>query len=162
MRVDKTILCRYAELTVESESVHEQIEKVERRIERCERQIEQMQENGTVRDRVYGGEGGIQGFNIEGFPGTRFSDTLAKLRLNRQHLLDLRQQYADMEFNLLSLTDDILLFIKSIPDRDADIRAIARLRCIDGLSWMDVADRMGDSYTEDSVRKKFYRFMDKD
>jgi len=157
--MDKEILSKYAELSIEAESLHENIVKVEKRIERCERQLHTMQINGTVRDRVYGGEGGIQGYNIEGFPNTKYAETENKLRQCLSMLRKLQADYAEAEFKVLSLTDDILTFIDSIPDTEADVRTIARLRCIDGLEWHEIAQRLGGSYTDCSARKKFYRYF---
>ena len=159
--MDKEILVRYIELSVEAESLHESIEKTTRRIERCERQLHDMRQAGTVRDRVYGGEGGIQGYNIEGFPNTKYAQTENKLRQCLAMLNKLRADYAEAEFNVLSLTDDILTFIDAIPDTEADVRVIARLRCIDGLSWQEIAERLGGCYNAESARKKFYRFFGK-
>ena len=157
--MDRDTLGRYIELSVEAESIHENIEKVTKRIERCERQLHSMKEAGTVRDRVYGGEGGIQGYNIEGFPNTKYTETENKLRQCISMLRKLQADYAEAEFNVLSLTDDILTFIDSIPDTDADIRTIARLRCLDGLEWHEIAQRLGGSYTDCSAKKKFYRYF---
>ena len=157
--MDRNTLGRYIELSVEAESIHENIVKVEKRIERCERQLRSMNENGTVRDRVYGGEGGIQGYNIEGFPNTKYAETENKLRQCIAMLRKLQADYAEAEFNVLSLTDDILTFIDSIPDTDADVRTIARLRCLDGLEWHEIAQRLGGSYTDCSAKKKFYRYF---
>lgn len=157
--MDRNTLGRYIELSVEAESIHENIVKVEKRIERCERQLRSMSENGTVRDRVYGGEGGIQGYNIEGFPNTKYAETENKLRQCIAMLRKLQADYAEAEFNVLSLTDDILTFIDSIPDTDADVRTIARLRCLDGLEWHEIAQRLGGSYTDCSAKKKFYRYF---
>ena len=159
--MNKDTLSRYIELSLEAETVHEQLEKVETRIERCRKQLRVMRENGTVKDRVYGGEGGIQGYNIEGFPNTKYAEIESRLRCNLEKLKQLHDIYAETEFNLLSLTDDILVFVNSIPDCDGDVRLIARLRCFDGLSWQEIADRMGGNYTDESVRKRFYRYVNK-
>ena len=159
--MDRDTLGRYIELSVEAESIHENIEKTMKRIERCERQLHVMKVNGTVRDRVYGGEGGIQGYNIEGFPNTKYAETENKLRKCISMLRKLQADYAEAEFNVLSLTDDILTFIESIPDTEADVRTIARLRCLDGLEWQEIAKRLGGSYTDSSAKKKFYRYFSK-
>ena len=74
-------------------------------------------------------------------------------------LRKLQADDAEAEFNVLSLTDDILTVIESIPDTDADIRTIARLRCLDGLEWHEIAQRLGGSYTDCSAKKKFYRYF---
>ena len=44
---------------------------------------------------------------------------------------------------------------------DADVRTIARLRCLDGLEWQEIAKRLGGSYTDSSAKKKFYRYFSK-
>lgn len=45
--------------------------------------------------------------------------------------------------------------IRSISDKD--VRRIFRLRYIGCLSWQEIADALGDGYTQNSVRKIIYR-----
>lgn len=43
---------------------------------------------------------------------------------------------------------------------DVDTRRILAWYCIDGLpTWKDVADRMGEGWTEDACRKRYARFV---
>ena len=44
---------------------------------------------------------------------------------------------------------------------DPFIRQIVELRCIELKSWNDVADRIGQSATAESVRKAYVRFVEK-
>lgn len=43
--------------------------------------------------------------------------------------------------------------------KDDRTRTIGRLRFLHCMSWKEVAYIMGRSYTEESVRKRFYKFM---
>lgn len=44
---------------------------------------------------------------------------------------------------------------------DARARTIIRYRYIDGLEWNDIADKLADGSTEDSVRKYANRAIEK-
>ncbi|MDD2429343.1 MAG: hypothetical protein PHQ85_07135 [Eubacteriales bacterium] len=44
---------------------------------------------------------------------------------------------------------------------DAQLRTILILRFVDGLTWNQVADRIGGNNTEDSVKKACYRYLKK-
>ena len=54
---------------------------------------------------------------------------------------------------------EVLNFIMSIDD--PQIRLIAKLRCINGLTWNAVADKVGGMNSEYTVKKRFYRFLEK-
>ena len=56
--------------------------------------------------------------------------------------------------------EEIIDFIRSI--EDPQIRLIVKLRCYDRLSWNAVADRVGGMNTEYTVKKRFYRFLEKE
>lgn len=62
--------------------------------------------------------------------------------------------------NLLHVTNDVLDFIESIDD--SHMRMIITYRIIENYSWGQVADAMGGGNTEDSVRKAFVRFIEKE
>lgn len=62
--------------------------------------------------------------------------------------------------NLLHVTNDVLDFIESIDD--SHMRMIITYRIIENYSWGQVADAMGGGNTEDSVRKAFIRFIEKE
>ena len=142
--VSKEILIQYSDLQQECKEVREKIEKLEN-------QIEKIESDGAVVDKVRGGDGGLQSFKIEGFPYPEYSRKKTLLYARKATL-------SELEMELLETLNQIEEFIASI--KDSHIRRIVNLRVIDGLSWNEVARRIGGN-TEDSVRKAFERFMEK-
>jgi hypothetical protein len=143
--VSKEILTQYSDLQEEAKEVRE-------RIERTEKQIAKIEEEGNVIDTVSGGNGGIQHFKIEGFPYPEYSRKKSLLYVRKATL-------ASLEMELLETLNRVEEFIASV--EDSRIRRIITLRFIENLSWNKVADRIGGGNTEDSVKKSFYRFMEK-
>lgn len=143
--VSKEILTQYNDLQEEAKEVRE-------RIERTEKQIARIEEEGRVIDTVSGGPGGIQHFKIEGFPYPEYSRKKSLLYARKSIL-------ANLEIELLETLNQVEKFIASV--EDSRMRRIITLRVIDNLSWNSVADRIGGGNTEDSVKKSFYRFMEK-
>lgn len=143
--VSKEILTQYNDLQEEAKEVRE-------RIERTEKQIARIEEEGRVIDTVSGGSGGIQHFKIEGFPYPEYSRKKSLLYARKSIL-------ANLELELLETLNQVEKFIASV--EDSRMRRIITLRVIDNLSWNSVADRIGGGNTEDSVKKSFYRFMEK-
>lgn len=142
--VTKEILIQYSDL-------QEEIKEVRERIEKTEKQIEKIESEGTVRDKVMGGDGGLQPFNIEGFPYPEYSRKKTLLHSRKATLINL-------EMELLETLNKVEEFIASV--NDSRIRRIINLRFIENLSWNKVADRIGGGNTEDGVKKSFYRFME--
>lgn len=142
--VSKEILIQYSDLQQECKEVREKIEKLEN-------QIEKIESDGAVVDKVRGGDGGLQSFKIEGFPYPEYSRKKTLLYARKATL-------SELEMELLETLNQVEEFIASI--KDSHIRRIVNLRVIDGLSWNEVARRIGGN-TEDSVRKAFERFMEK-
>ena len=142
--VSKEILIQYSDLQQECKEVREKIEKLER-------QIAKIESDGAVVDKVRGGDGGLQSFKIEGFPYPEYSRKKTLLYARKATL-------SELEMELLETLNQVEEFIASI--KDSHIRRIVNLRVIDGLSWNEVARRIGGN-TEDSVRKAFERFMEK-
>ena len=141
--VSKEILIQYSDLQQECKEVREKIEKLER-------QIAKIEEDGAVVDKVRGGEGGLQPFKIEGFPYPEYSRKKTLLYARKATL-------SELEMELLETLNDVEIFIASI--KDSHIRRIVNLRVVDGLSWGEVARRIGGN-TEDSVRMAFNRFIE--
>ena len=54
---------------------------------------------------------------------------------------------------------EIVNFIFTI--EDPQTRLIVKLRCFNLLSWNAVADRIGGMNSEYTVKKRFYRFLEK-
>ena len=144
MAISKEILIQYSDLQQECNEVREKIEKLER-------QIEKIESDGAVIDKVRGGDGGLQSFKIEGFPYPEYSRKKTWLYARKATL-------SELEMELLETLNDVEEFIASISD--SHIRRIVNLRVVDGLSWNEVARRIGGN-TEDSVRKAFERFVEK-
>ncbi len=142
--VSKEILIQYSDL-------QEEIKEVRQRIEKTERQIEQIEKDGSVCDKVMGGEGGLQPFKVEGFPYPEYSRKKTLLYSRKATLTSL-------EMELLETLNQVEEFIASVDD--SRMRRIINLRCIEGYSWNKVADYIGGGNTEDSVRMAFNRFME--
>ena len=142
--VTKEVLSQYSDL-------QEEVKEVRLKIERLEKDISKIEAGEMVIDSVSGGDGGKQHFKIEGIPFPEYSrkKTLLYARKATLQLL---------EDDLLEKTNEVEEFIASI--KDSHIRRIVNLRVINGLSWNEVARRIGGN-TEDSVRKAFERFMEK-
>lgn len=142
--MNKEVLKQYFDLKNE-------IMEVRRKIAELEKQISKL-ENTVVKDKVKGGEGGLQSFNIEGFPTREYSrkKTLLYARKTTLSLLE-----SDIDEKIVEVEQ----FISSISD--SRIRRIIDLRYINNLSWNDVAIKIGGGNTEDTVRKQFERYMEK-
>lgn len=143
--VSKEILIQYSDL-------QEEVKEVREKIAQTEKQIEKIEEEGNVVDTVSGGDGGIQHFKIEGFPYPEYSRKKSLLYARKSIL-------SNLEFELLETLNQVEEFITSI--EDSRMRRIVTLRFVDNLSWGRVADRIGGGNTEDSVKKSFYRFMER-
>lgn len=140
--VSKEVLTQYVDLQKECKEVREKIEKLEK-------QIEKLENEGNVIDKVTGGLGGLQSFKIEGVPLPEYNKKKALLYVRKATLTEL-------EMELLETLNEVEEFITNISD--SHIRRIISLRVVDGLSWNEVANRIGGN-TEDSVRMTFNRFM---
>nr|DAH88935.1 MAG TPA: Protein of unknown function (DUF1492) [Caudoviricetes sp.] len=143
--ISKEILTQYSDL-------QEEVKEVRNRIESTEKQIAKIEEEGNVIDTVSGGTGGIQHFKIEGFPYPEYSRKKSLLYVRKATLVNL-------ELELTETLNQVEEFIAGV--EDSRIRRIITLRFIENLSWNKVADRIGGGNTEDSVKKMFYRFMEK-
>lgn len=143
--ISKEILTQYSDL-------QEEVKEVRNRIESTEKQIAKIEEEGNVIDTVSGGSGGIQHFKVEGFPYPEYSRKKSLLYVRKATLVNL-------ELELTETLNQVEEFIAGV--EDSRIRRIITLRFIENLSWNKVADRIGGGNTEDSVKKMFYRFMEK-
>lgn len=158
--VSKEILIQYSDLQEEIKEVRKKIEYLQERIPKIEKRIEEIESGELVKDKVRGGEGGWQSFNIEGVPTKEYEQKKTEL-LTKKLLLNQRKSTLEiLEFDLLQKTNDVEEFIASI--EDSRMRRIINLRFIENYSWNKVADYIGGGNTEDSVRMAFNRFMKKD
>lgn len=70
-----------------------------------------------------------------------------------------RQKIAEKISELTEKRQEILSFIMAIDDPQT--RLIAELRCMKSLKWNAVADKIGGMNSEYTVKKRFYRFLEK-
>lgn len=123
-----------------------------KRIDRLECQIDRIEQEGTVIDKVMGGEGGLQPFKIEGIPIPEYSKKKMWLNKNRAIL-------KDREEKINNLLCDIESYISTVDD--SIVRLIISYRVIENMDWNEVADNIGGGNTADSVKKMYYRYVDK-
>ena len=155
--VSKEILIQYADLQQECAETRDKITRLKEQIEKLEIRIKEIEDGEIVKDKVKGGLGGIQNFNIEGIPIAEYERARTNL-LSKKLMLNNRKSALEIqEFDLLQMTNEVEEFIHSL--EDSHMRRIINLRVIEQLSWNKVADKMGGNNTEDSVRKAFDRFL---
>lgn len=159
--VSRDILIQYSDMQEEARETREKIDKLERTISHIEKQLRRIEQGKeTVKDKVYGGMGGHQGFVIEGAPLREYEKKKTDL-LTKRLLLNQRKSTLEiLEFDILQKTNEVEEFIKSVDD--SRMRRIINLRFIENLSWNKVADRIGGGNTEGSVKMAFQRFMEKE
>lgn len=155
--VTKQILTQYADLKIEANELRKKIAHLEDRIPKLERRIADIEAGEMVRDKVYGGAGGEQGFNIEGVPVIEYHEKKTDLILKKNLLKERQSLLSTLELELLWHINEIEKFIRTI--QDSHIRNIVRLRVVEGKTWNEVADVVGGGNTEDSVKKAFHRFL---
>lgn len=155
--VTKEILNQYADLLAEQKEVEDKIASLDRQIAKLQKRLNEIESGEIVKDRVYGGEGGIQGFNIEGVPSVEYSrkraEMIRKVAMMNERKVTLRDLNAQISLTII----DVERFIASV--NDSYMRRIINLRFVKKLSWNDVANAMGGSNNEDNIKKAFYRFM---
>jgi DNA-directed RNA polymerase specialized sigma24 family protein len=91
-----------------------------------------------------------QNYYIKGEELSNIDD--AKLQYEEKLLLERKQ---NAEITKVLVQD----FINAAPAR---IQRIIRMKFFEGLSWEQVADRIGRKASGDSVRKEFTRYMEQD
>lgn len=145
--MEKDILVQFADM-------QEEVKDIRKRAEGVRKQLERLETGGTVIDAVKGTrqDGTFGSIRIEGFPCV---DHEKKLRNLQSYL----RKLAEAEEKLLELTNAAEEYINGI--EDSRMRRIVRYRFLDGLSWNEVAGRLGGNNTEGSVKMAFGRFFEK-
>lgn len=148
--MDKNVLIQYCDMI-------EEIKDLRKRITDTEKNILKITEEGTVKDTVSGGMGGIQHFVVEGMPVPELQRK--KILLNKR-----KAMLIEKENELLELTNQAEEYINSI--EKSELRMIFRFYYIDGMTWVQVAHKMNQlhpkrrvAYTEDSCRMRNARFF---
>lgn len=110
-----------------------EIDNLREKIHKAEDDIARVIEIGTVKDRVYGGEGGIQGFNIEGFPTGLYERRLQSLRR-------LQYKLCEMETELTDTANEVVDFMRTIDDPRE--RMVFNLIYLDGLTQEKAGEKL--------------------
>lgn len=146
--MNKEILNQYV-------SLRKEIADEQRRTDLMERQIRSMTPKAQqVADKVSCGKRGKKPLGNVTIRG--FGDQTV---INRKRAA-LRRRKAKQELRLAKLETmvcDIEDFIDQI--EDSEIRRIIKYFYIDGLSWAQTADAMGEGYTPDGCRKRLKRIL---
>lgn len=156
MVISRDTLLRYCDLIDYIADTKRQIEKTAEDIERIDKKLKAIENGEKVTDKVYGGEGGWQGFIIEGIPVPEYDKCKTVLLTKRIRLNDEYKQLAQHQIELCEQRAAVQKFLRSITD--PHIKRIITYRCIEQLSWSEVATKMGGGNTEDGVKQAFWRF----
>ena len=126
---------------------------LKKRISKVRNKLEELEQGGTVLDSVRGSrpDGTIGSIRIEGFPA-------AEHKRRKEALKRYVKKLSKNETELLEMLSDVEDYISGLPD--SHLRTIVRLRIVDGLTWQQVAQRIGGGNTEDGVRMAFKRYYD--
>ena len=152
MEISKEVLVQYADLQQEIKYLREKIDSLQNEQAKLEDNKKHSSVKGSMEDFPYTSHN----VNVDGYVGlTTVSARYLESVINNE-IRKLESRYE----NLLQVTNDTLDFIESV--NDSHIRMIITYRIIESYSWRQVADAMGGGNTEDSVRKAFERFMEKE
>lgn len=157
--VSKEVLSQYSDLQEEIKEIREKIGKLENNIARLQKTIDRIEAGEVVKDKVRGGLGGQQNFNIEGIPFLEYEKTRSNLLMQKLLLNQRKSTLEILEFGLLEKTNEVEEFIAAI--QDSRMRRIVNLRVLENFSWNKVADRIGGGNTEGSVKMAFQRFIER-
>jgi len=155
--LSKQYLKDYIYCIGEIDDVEEKIARLERDIAKVEERIREIEANDTVKDKVYGGDGGEQGFVIEGIPTVEYGEKKNLLTIKSALLHTRKSELEILRIDLVQRTKDVEMFIASV--NDAYIRRIINLRYIKRMTWKDVAIHVGGGNSEDTVRKALDAFL---
>lgn len=155
MAVTREALVQYISEKAEIEETKDKIQRLEYRIEKIEDRLAKIREGETVKDKVYGGDGGLQSYVIEGVPVKEWEEKEIELDFKKRMLTQQKQILEIMENQLVLRTCEVERFICSI--KDSVTRRIINYRVFDGLQWNEIAEKIGGENTEDSVRMVFNR-----
>ena len=131
--------------------VHE-LKELGERVERYEAGLARIETGMVVSDTVACGKRGkkpLGTVKITGYPHAKHQEMKRRLT-NCKIACEILVTEIDAQ------VEAVEQFVNAIDD--AEIRRIIRHRC-DGLSWQQVANRMGKTYTADSCRMIVKRFL---
>lgn len=139
--MDKHILDQYIDVCALIEEVEEDIRKLKKK----KKTIVQTNVSGSNPDFPYN----PQHFKIQGTTFTFKEDSRLQME---EKLLDQRKEDAE------KIKIQVEEWMNTIPQR---MQRIIRYKAFEGMTWQQVAQRMGRDATKDSVRMEFNNFMEK-
>lgn len=74
-------------------------------------------------------------------------------------IADIERKIKSKLLELEMARSEIIRYIMDIDD--CQTRLIFKLRCLDNMTWNEVADKVGGMNSEYSVKKRFYRYLEK-
>lgn len=154
----REIVNQYFDLKMEFDNVQCKVRSLKKQIADIENRIYEIRQGEIVKDKVKGGLGGIQTFTIEGFPTREYEQKTKELQ-KKKILLENRQKVAtELEIKIAEQIIEVEKFIASI--KDSHTRRIIELRVVEGLSWREVAEKIGGGNTENGVKKIYSRLFE--
>lgn len=138
--LDKRILEQYIDACALVKEAEAELEK----IRRVKKQQEQDAVKGSSHDFPYT----MQTYRIEGLAYTSMQEPGTEERLEEVSKERLRK--------VARIKQDVEMWINTIPVR---MQRIIRYRLFQGMTWEQVAIRVGRGATGDSVRMEYVRFM---
>lgn len=152
------ILLQYMNMKREAVEIRDKVKRLRREVGKLENSLDSMvRHKDLVKDKVYGGYGGTQGFVIEGFPTEEY-DHKKSLLMSKKLLLNQRiTAWEEFETKLSEAVSEVESYIRGIDD--SYIRRIINLRVVENLTWEMVAARIGGGNSEETVKKHFWRFV---
>lgn len=141
--MDTKLIKEYRELKLERKDIANRIAKLEKELDELGQQ--------PVRDKVRGGEGGKEGYTVEG-KGRDYSNKKTALQTSRMRLGRIEQELDER-------LKEVEEFIERVPSGFQ--RIALRLHYQDGLSWNKTAEKLGQGYTGDAVRISTTRYLKK-
>ena len=138
----QNIIAQYTDLQKE-------IEEIKQNITRLTDKKEALEQESSV-EIVKGGYGGEQRYHIKEFAKADIEETEYLINKNIR-LLRERQKRAE------ELIVEIEEYINAIDD--SRVRRMITLKYINGKTWYQVAQIMGEYYTQDSCKKQVQRYI---
>ena len=147
--MDKSVLIQYISLKAEIADLEERIQKLRKEIGRMESKDYQVSDSvkGTRKDGTYGS------IRITGYPYQLCQQKRWQLKRREDNLTKFQAE-------LLELTNEVDDYINGL--EDSRMRRMLRHKYLDGLSWVQVAHRMGKKYTADNCRVTVSNFLNKE
>lgn len=141
--MNKNILEQY-------ESAKKEIRELSKRIAELEKFLEKINDGKNLNSIVKGGAGGDRIFYINGY-SEESADDLEYLIRKDMRLLNARKASAN------ELVTEVDRFINTL--NDSRIRRMLSLKYINGKTWYQVAQAMGERYSSDGCKKQVQRFL---